>query len=159
MLIAVLTETALKIYVLLSTKFQNFDNCHTKRPRSAFLLSLRHSHFPDSPWCLFQVKHSIQTREVHYVLLFLWGCCCHLPFSYRSKPSSNSTVYHYQPILQAGILQSKMEVGEILAPVNMSSPVSLVGSSGNQVAPPDSYAMFRHLMEAKVTHKRWSSMN
>ena len=67
---------------------------------------------------------------------------------------SNSTVYHYQPILQAGILQSKMEVGEILAQVNMSSPVSLVGSSGNQVAPPDSYAMFRHLMEAKVTHKR-----
>ena len=67
-----------------------------------------------------------------------------------------------QPILQAGILQSKVEVGDILAPVNLSKPVSLgspqsdllvQGSSGNQVAPPDSYAMFRHLMEAKVTQK------
>ena len=62
-----------------------------------------------------------------------------------------------QPILQAGILESKVEVGKILAPVSMSKPVnlgsSLVGITGNQVAPPDSYAMFRHLMEAKVTRK------
>jgi len=58
-------------------------------------------------------------------------------------------------LLQASILESKVEVGEILAPVSMSQPVnlgsSLVGITGNQVAPPDSYAMFRHLMEAKAT--------
>jgi len=63
-------------------------------------------------------------------------------------------------LLQAGILQGKVEVGEILAPVNLSKPVSLgspdggllvQGASGNQVAPPDSYAMFRHLMEAKAS--------
>ena len=64
-----------------------------------------------------------------------------------------------QSIFQAGILQSKVEVREILAPVNMSKPVSLVGTPGNQVAPPDSYAMFRHLMEAKVIQKRKSAMN
>jgi len=58
-------------------------------------------------------------------------------------------------LLQAGLLESKVEVGDILAPVSMSKPLSLVsslvGTSGNQVAPPDSYAMFRHLMEAKAT--------
>jgi len=55
-------------------------------------------------------------------------------------------------LLQADIVQSKVEMREILAPVNVSKPVSLVVSSaGNQVAPPDSYAMFRHLMEAKAT--------
>ena len=70
-------------------------------------------------------------------------------------PLLNSTPPH--PVLQASILESKVEVGEILAPVSLSKPVSLgsmlVGITGNQVAPPDSYAMFRHLMEAKVTRK------
>ena len=70
-----------------------------------------------------------------------------MPFSYRFKPLPNSTLR--QPILQADIVQSKVEMREILAPVNVSKPESLVSSAGNQVAPPDSYAMFRHLMEAK----------
>ena len=78
-----------------------------------------------------------------------------MPFSYRSNTSVE--LNPPQPMLQAGFLESKVEVGEILAPVSMSKPLSLdsslVGTSGNQVAPPDSYAMFRHLMEAKVTKK------
>ena len=48
---------------------------------------------------------------------------------------------------------------EILAPVNVSKPESLVSSAGNQVAPPDSYAMFRHLMEAKVIQRGKSAMD
>ena len=94
---------------------------------------------------------------MHYFVLFLWGCFSHLPFSYRCKPLSNSTLR--QPILQADVVQSKVEMREILAPVNVSKPVSLVSSAGNQVAPPDSYAMFRHLMEAKVIQRRKSAMN
>ena len=90
---------------------------------------------------------------LYYVVLFLWGCFYHLYFSYRSNTFVE--LNPSQTILQAGFLESKVEVGEILAPVSMSKPLSLdsslVDTSSNQVAPPDSYAMFRHLMEAKVT--------
>ena len=103
------------------------------------------------------MQHPKQRRDVHCFVLFLWGCFSHLPFSYRCKPLPNSTLC--QPILQADIVQSKVEMREILAPVNVSKPVSLVSSAGNQVAPPDSYAMFRHLMEAKVIQRRKSGMN
>ena len=98
------------------------------------------------------MQHPKQRRDVHCFVLFLWGCFSHLPFSYRCKPLSNSTLR--QPILQADVVQSKVEMREILAPVNVSKPVSLVSSAGNQVAPPDSYAMFRHLMETKVIQRR-----
>lgn len=53
---------------------------------------------------------------------------------------------------QAGTL----EASDIFAPVNMTEPINLggatvVGTSTNQVAPADSYAMFHHLMEAKAS--------
>ena len=109
--------------------------------------------FSNLSWGLFQVWQLKQTSVLYYFVLFLWGCFYHLPFSYRS--SAFVELKPPQLMSQAGILESKVEVGDILAPVSMSKPLSLgpslVGTSGNQVAPPDSYAMFRHLMEAKVT--------